>query len=104
MSEFTTMMASEQAINLTFGHPQLDASGNPVIDENGEMVMEHTFHMPDEAAVAQAIAIIIGMRGTARFQVRNGVEQKIANGELLIKGRKGSNDMALFDIKTGKEI
>jgi hypothetical protein len=94
------MMAAEQSINLTFGHPKMKEDGTPELDENGEMVMERGFQMPDEAAVAQALGIIIGMRSTARFQIWNGVEQKIAKGEWLIKGRKGSNNIALFDVNT----
>jgi hypothetical protein len=98
------MMAAEQAINLTFGHPLLDESGNPVLDDNGEIVMEHGFHMPDEAAVAQAIGIIIGMRATAKFQIWNGVEQKIAKGQRLISSRRGSNDMNLVNRETGEKF
>jgi hypothetical protein len=28
-------------MNLTFGHPLLDERGNPVVEENGEMIIEH---------------------------------------------------------------
>ena len=88
--EFTTMMASEQVMNLTFGR-EIPDPNDPT-----KTIIERWIHIPEKKDVMQMVWMILGMRVSKKFNLWPKIEARLKTGEFTVL-KIEKNDVVIAD-------